>query len=57
MCARDALEGLELEDGFENRKPLKNEFTNAKVKKRMGLIFVFTRNVCIVCSNIIFNIV
>lgn len=29
-CARDTLEGLELEDGFENGKPLKKEFSNAK---------------------------
>ncbi|KAM4554056.1 endonuclease 8-like 1 isoform 1-T2 [Fundulus diaphanus] len=30
VCARDALEGLELDDGFENWEPLKKEITNTK---------------------------
>ncbi|KAM4734498.1 endonuclease 8-like 1 isoform 1-T2 [Anableps anableps] len=33
-CAREALEGLELEDEFEKGKPLKNEITNTKTPER-----------------------
>ncbi|XP_015256244.1 PREDICTED: endonuclease 8-like 1 [Cyprinodon variegatus] len=34
LCARDALEGLELEDEFENKKPLKKEPTKTEIPDR-----------------------
>lgn len=34
VCARDALEGLQLEDEFENGKPVKDEITDTKVKMK-----------------------
>ncbi|XP_043979687.1 endonuclease 8-like 1 [Gambusia affinis] len=34
VCARDVLEGLELEDEFENGKPVKDEITETKTPDR-----------------------
>ncbi|MED6290455.1 hypothetical protein CHARACLAT_013109 [Characodon lateralis] len=34
VCARDVLEGLQSDDGFEARKPLKNEITNTTTPER-----------------------
>ncbi|XP_038124724.1 endonuclease 8-like 1 [Cyprinodon tularosa] len=34
LCARDALEGLQLEDEFENKKPLKKEHTKTEIPDR-----------------------
>ncbi|XP_014902971.1 endonuclease 8-like 1 [Poecilia latipinna] len=34
VCARDALEGLELEDEFEDGKPVKDEITDTKTPER-----------------------